>query len=414
MLSYNVAGLKNKLELVDFFNYIYEFDIIVLLETHVLNMEESRFKNIFINYEVQWIPATKTSIFGRGSGGELFAYRKHLEGVIIEFKRIEESYVLKMIANNIVSYIVPTYLNCSHWQRDYDRLSDVLTNLGSSDINLIGDFNGRIGISQNSFATGSTAAVVLSNRSSKDEICDNKGAKIMQLADAFDCRVLNGSCEGDARGEYTFVRGSACSVIDYCFISGNWHTIFCDFRIGIKTFSDHMPLEITFKGPGSINEISAEQLKLLPKLFWCERNLEQYQHNMNTELRHMQNTNTWLNIDNLTEIIKKAIPTKPSRRPANRVKIQKWFDGDCVKARDKSFAYLRLLRLYNVSIFKTLYAAANKEFKNLCLMKKSAFEQQSIAIINNARSSADFWKAVKVLTGKKKCYSHMYECATTR
>lgn len=72
-----------------------------------------------------------------------------------------------------------------------------------------------------------------------------------------------------------------------------------------------------------------------------------------------------------------------------------------MKARDSSFALLRLLRRNNTDAFKILYRAANKNFKDLCLIKKKASYQQNITLINRSRSSAEFWKAVKLINGKK-------------
>lgn len=86
--------MKNKLDVVEFFNYLKEFHIFLLYETHLLNIDESRYTNIFKNYELKWKPAVKRNIFGRASGGELLAYRKNLEGVKPEFEEKCNSYVV--------------------------------------------------------------------------------------------------------------------------------------------------------------------------------------------------------------------------------------------------------------------------------------------------------------------------------
>ncbi|XP_055911410.1 uncharacterized protein LOC129945575 [Eupeodes corollae] len=45
-------------------------------------------------------------------------------------------------------------------------------------------------------------------------------------------------------------------------------------------------------------------------------------------------------------------------------------------------------------------ADANRKFKRLCYAKRVSFENLNIAVINNTRSSSEFWKAVKHLNGK--------------
>ena len=78
---------------------------------------------------------------------------------------------------------------------------------------------------------------------SKDEISDAKGPKILEIS---------GSCNGEQNGEYSIIRGTSCSVLDYCFMSGKWNTIFSDFRIAEQTFLDHMPLEISLTASSNV------------------------------------------------------------------------------------------------------------------------------------------------------------------
>ena len=328
------------------------------------------------------------SAFGRGSGGELYGYRKGLNYAEVNFRRVEESYVLDVKTNNSVLLICPIYLNASYWQRDYENLKEVLQNLRETNLMLIGDFNGRIGLSQNSFVSGYK----------KDEICDQKGRKILDLADAYDCSILNGSCEGDYCGEYTFIHGKACSIIDYCCISGNWNFLLSDFRIGTETFSDHMSLEVNCMVSRPTNERSIRQLGLLPKLVWNDRTRNMYRSNLNSELERLHTADILPDIDALTNMIKNAVPSLPTRK--NKTPKQKWFDYECLGARNNSFKLLKLFREHNTNIFKILYGEANKNFKRICYEKKIKCEQQRIAIINNSTSSAEFWKAVKYINGQ--------------
>ncbi|XP_055910388.1 uncharacterized protein LOC129944748 [Eupeodes corollae] len=263
---------------------------------------------------------------------------------------------------------------------------------------LIGDFNARIGQSQNNYISSHYPFFNL-NRNSKDALCDSKGSKILELADEFNCHVLNGSCEGDAKGEYTFIRGTSCSVIDYCFISGKWNDVISNFEVGVETFSDHMPLEIALSCTTSQSPVNTRQLNLVPKLIWNYKNRNVYQTNLNKELETLGNLDIRADINTLLEMIKKANPKNNPQKNKALIK-QKWFDVECVKARKLSFNYLNLLRTHNLQIFRKLYTDANRNSKRLCYAKRVSFENLNIAVINNTRSSSEFWKAVKHLNGK--------------
>ena len=63
---YNINGLKNKLK--DFYIYIGNFEIFILIETHVEEGELSTYNDKFSEYTLEWIPATRISRFGRARG----------------------------------------------------------------------------------------------------------------------------------------------------------------------------------------------------------------------------------------------------------------------------------------------------------------------------------------------------------
>jgi len=77
-LSYNVAGIQNKLiyKYNDFFQYIASFQIFILSETLLeakLDAVEVKFKD----FVLRWVPAIRTSERGRASGGMLLGIKKN-------------------------------------------------------------------------------------------------------------------------------------------------------------------------------------------------------------------------------------------------------------------------------------------------------------------------------------------------
>lgn len=363
-------------------------------ETHLLENQEVQFKNIFNNYELKYVPAVKSAIYGRGSGGILFAYRKNLTD-IIRFKRVSESYLFDIRLGKDMLYLVPVYINCSNWQSDFSKLSETLQEVDSSNLMLIGDFNGRVGVSQNNFFNYQLP-FFNTVRKSKDAVCDKKGEQILDLADAYNCHILNGSCTGDSEGEFTFIRGTANSTIDLCFISGLWNNAVKDFRVGTETFSDHMPLEVMFESSQNLTPAGTKRLNLIPKLFWNERNKQQFQTSLNNEIRKLHELNVSFESKVLITIIKDSNP-QIQQTEKKIIFKQKWFDSECTKARETSFSFLKLFRSHNLPIFRKLYADANTQYKRICRAKKSSFEQKAVMAINKASNSVQFWKAVKTL-----------------
>lgn len=69
-------------------------------------------------------------------------------------------------------------------------------------------------------------------------------------------------------------------------------------------------------------------------------------------------------------------------------------------ARTASFAFLKLFRENNNNVTKMLYSKANTHYKALCVTKKQTYFQEKVELINSSKSSAQFWKAVKLLNGK--------------
>lgn len=58
---------------------------------------------------------------------------------------------------------------------------------------------------------------------------------------------LNGNKEGDEQGNWTFNGVTGRSVIDYAICNSEIQKEIKEFKIGERTESDHLPLEITLE-----------------------------------------------------------------------------------------------------------------------------------------------------------------------
>ena len=56
--------------------------------------------------------------------------------------------------------------------------------------------------------------------------------------------ILNGCCNGDCSGEYTYVSPHGSSIIDYFPMSEDLFSANCNMRVGNRVDSWHMPVEL--------------------------------------------------------------------------------------------------------------------------------------------------------------------------
>ena len=70
------------------------------------------------------------------------------------------------------------------------------------------------------------------------------------MCTVFDLCILNGICNGDPQGRYTFISEAGCSVDDYFLLTCDFFaTVFdsCMLNVAERTESDHMPVELHIK-----------------------------------------------------------------------------------------------------------------------------------------------------------------------
>ena len=91
---------------------------------------------------------------------------------------------------------------------------------------LCGDLNARTGCAQpkldDNYTLGSEEDVIRgdwADRRSEDIVVNNTGKSMLNLCFMLDCVILNGCCNGDRSGEYTYVSPHGSSVTDYFLMS---------------------------------------------------------------------------------------------------------------------------------------------------------------------------------------------------
>lgn len=247
IIAYNCRGLNRLLKNNSFFEFIFNYEIIILIETF-FEKEKTILDKKFENYTIGCIPAVKkqkedkTLSNGRAREGILCAVKSDLK----EFVKLEtfNGKLVIEIAHSGKNYcIAPIYLNRSICKQFNELLKSMKDN-GFQNIMFLGDFNARIGNHQNpQELLIAYDGAMESIRKSLDINTNTNGLAFQKFMGEHSFVVLNGSTKGDYKGEFTCV--SHEWLIDYCAIKGNWIGVFNDFEILNGDFLQRFPLSVT-------------------------------------------------------------------------------------------------------------------------------------------------------------------------
>ena len=236
-LHWNVNGLLTKLKDRELIQYISSFHFVCLVETFVDYLETG----VFSSHTVFCKPAVKLTKQGRKSGGVLCLIKNELVPYVKEIK-CDRGHVLCFLLdkklfgfNRDVVYMcayVPPENSPYYSAFDIDdgislleeSLADVMLSLDDVYLLLCGDLNSRIAnefpISQSENYVFARAVEEIPVRCSEDSVLNPYGKKLLNMCTAcVGLNILNGVCNGDLQGRYTFISHCGNSVNDY-FMAG--------------------------------------------------------------------------------------------------------------------------------------------------------------------------------------------------
>jgi len=264
----------------------------------------------------------------------------------------------------------------------------------------MGDLNARVADEQTLNLNAIDNIPFLSpTRSSRDCIINTEGRKILKLLEELGGVILNGRTPGDQNGEFTFYRGSCCSVIDYCICSYNLLDTVSSFNVQTKEFSDHMPLVLVLSDLTSSQYVSA--LTLPPKMKWNPNYHNAYKAKLCAAVSE-HNSNHCMNIDdklkNINDKIKMA-----SHNFAFKRKIEyktAWYNSKCDHFRRKMLKSLGMCRKINLPIYRKQYKVSRSKYLRVCRERKRDFEIENISRLNTVRNPSEWWKLSNALKRK--------------
>ena len=234
LATWNVGGLLSKLDTPEFVSYVASFDFISLCETFVETFQYS----LFPEHTLFCCPALRLSTQGRRSGGVVVLIRTKLLPLVRQLDCKHDNMLLFVIDKECFGllkdvllmcvYVPPTgspYYNVTGTDNGIGILEECLAEVQlSSDVHVLlcGDLNART--SNTPYEVNSSFQLLavhchndtnLLTRNSEDSEENGYGKMLLNMCSTFGLCILNGTCEGDLHGRYTYVTGLGCSVIDY-------------------------------------------------------------------------------------------------------------------------------------------------------------------------------------------------------
>ena len=290
LLSFNVEGLKPKLEDPNFLEFVNNYDISILTETWKSEPTKINIEGFWDYSQVR--PKHKNAI--RHSGGITILARYNIRPGL---KLIEDTegflwFCLKKsffkIENDI--YICGAYIPPANTTANITSKTDYFGNLEKSllkykskgNVIIMGDLNARIGNKDNTLnkklnedlghlLPSEKESYKSQNRSSCDNAVNTAGRKLIKLCNNYNLRVANGQTPGDRLGNYTCFNNGGASVVDYLLMEDSLNDNILNFIVLPPEFdSKHAPITTTFKTP----KLSTEERKLfnLPKSYKWDNN----------------------------------------------------------------------------------------------------------------------------------------------
>ena len=440
-LHWNVSGLISKLNDKDFVSYIRSFDFICLVETFLEDFQST----IFFGYSVFSKPAIKYTKQGRRSGGIVCLIRnefiRYVRKIDVEFSNFLVFIIDKNlfgVAKDIIyvcAYVPPegspfySYFDVDNGIGLLEEcLTDCLLALNDVYVILSGDLNGRTSNISHDFLSNENVVDLLhrstsvnSGRCSQDTVLNNYGKLLLNMCTVLDLCILNGVCEGDLQGRYTYISETGCSVNDYFVLSTDLFALVytsCELFVTERIESDHMPLEFQVTFPQEYlphTKVSDEDV-FLEKFVWNPANAHLFIDSMCTNetfamLDHAvslidQDINEALYV--FDECIRQKADCMKKRIPVYKSKnSEDWFDKECHDSRKMVRKLLRVFRRTLKSCDRDAFCKARREYKNMLKRKKRFYNSALLdELVTSIKDQKEFWENVHKLSFKRKQVSN--------
>jgi Endonuclease-reverse transcriptase len=300
----------------------------------------------------------------------------------------------------IFSYISPNLLINRNVEELFNKWYDV--SHSNQNIILMADMNGRIG----------DFDLYKEKRNAKDAQINSGGKKIIDEISRLGLKIANGNYNGDINGEFTFHHNNnkGKSTVDLCLFTEQCDDTIMDFKIEDCTHSDHFPISLTLTHQTEIGTEKA-QVNKKTKFNYKDKNADvvNYTKELDVLTKNIETENKDNDINTIDYELKQAIQTAAKSNKILQIKSSnmskkarfgpKWFDTECREAKKyKNWALRRMKRGLDT---EEEYKEANYSYKSICSIKQVREKRITIAILNNHKTSGEFWEAMRILKRRK-------------
>ena len=472
-ITWNVEGLSSKTNDNEFIDFISLHDFVCLTETFLINELGA---DIFKEHIVFQKPAIKLSRQGRPSGGLICLVRRKLAQYVKPIYTETGNFLFLLIDKSLLglekdvlyanAYIPPEgspYYSSSGNDSDgiailEDSIIDNVLLDNDVYVLLNGDLNSRtsnvaqpVSNDEDTFYDSVHSEDTVT-RHSQDKTINTFGSSLLYTCSALDLCILNGTCNGDRHGGYTYISDNGCSVIDYFLMSRSLYAnVFdeCKLEVLERTECKHLPVRLTLKveNDNNVKETNRnEQQKpiKIEKFNWDENIAYLFEEALTNE-HFLSSINDALmyipmNIDDALEkfngCLKEAASCMKKTVTINNVQSQKWFDQECRNKRQEVRKLLRTLRNSLLkredmrreqkevdnehyshktanneekaiieeqpNIDRQRYCVARREYNRLKERKKNEYNKSVInKLMMAVDSQKEFWETLKSIAPKR-------------
>jgi len=387
--SWNVHGLASKLKFDTnlFFNFLNTFGIFILFETWIkADYDIFCFTAKLSNYDLYWTFASQVSYMGRAMGGILIGCKK-------DFKQYWKYDCYDNIPflrhSHFNCLLVPVYISPNSWELVFTSYLNFFNQFNCNKFLIVGDFNARIG-DKDIFHFQEEK---IDCRTSKDMVVNGRGKKFLEFCSDFDLIILNGrKTFGDSEGNFTYSSELGNSVIDYALIGRQQLDFVIDFNVHFIAGSDHFPIVIIIKDVGNRSIIKPNLMPLLPKLNWKLQDAETYKSTILEKFNHINFD--ILDINHAVNSVNAVIDAVAVKKNCTGIYEQRWFDTECLKARNILHKSLANFKKCSTNDNHTLVYKNKKSYFELCRSKKRIYNDQLINNFDNISDASAFWSAI--------------------
>ena len=168
---------------------------------------------------------------------------------------------------------------------------------------------------------------------------NNFGKSLLNLCFMLDCLILNGCCDHDRSGEYTYVSPHGSSLINYFLKSEDLFLVKCNLRVGDRVDSWHKPVELCWNNVAHNIEKPVATESREERITWSEEFTLTYTDELcspDVKLCVQEAVSALsTNVDKLIDIIVRALYGAAAcmmKAAGNKKKrLNNWFDRECLQ-----------------------------------------------------------------------------------